>query len=166
MHTIQEEEDHSQTEKASEQGENKGQDKVIENGDVSENKEKNGITSRKESNNNNNKENHEKSNRKISVETSNDKRASRKGSALHKNPDGQNANLPVKNSTVQFASDVMSNADVPTMNNTMYNTKYGKKKSKPVDVNPNPYLHIIDVDELYSVSSKVKLNSYPWLLKI
>jgi hypothetical protein len=53
-----------------------------------------------------------------------------------------------------------------TQTNTMYKTGQLKNKNRKADVNPNPYISILDVDDMFDHHPSLKGKIYPWLLKM
>lgn len=79
-----------------------------------------------------------------------------------------------KTSTVQFL-DGNANVNIQgqeinsmanTQTNTMYKTGQLKNKNRKADVNPNPYISILDVDDMFDYHPSLKSKVYPWLLKM
>lgn len=47
------------------------------------------------------------------------------------------------------------------------NNKRGRKKHKgPIDINPNPYFNILNLDDLYDTQPSLKVKTYPWVMKM
>jgi hypothetical protein len=48
----------------------------------------------------------------------------------------------------------------------MYKTGQLKNKNRKADVNPNPYISILDVDDMFDHQPSLRGKIYPWLLKM
>ena len=76
--------------------------------------------------------------------------------------DEKNVNVP----PTMLASALANGNTVGSMENTMYQPKILKNKKRNVDVNANPYLSILDVEDIYDQHPSIKVTGFPWLLKI